>query len=180
MLAQDPLARLDIELPDTVDIRAPQHLDGFLQKLDRLYEGRKQRITIVHLGDSHVQADYLTGYLRRRWQQRYGNAGRGLVFPYAQASTHGPLDLNWQTNAQWVYRRRTFSRRKLPVGIAGMTVQTTGDFTLQLSSEQAFDRLRIFFEDDPAFAKISVQMEATNREEWIVYQLLRHDTDVHP
>ncbi|HLH87030.1 MAG TPA: GDSL-type esterase/lipase family protein [Xanthobacteraceae bacterium] len=36
-------------------------------------------ITILQLGDSHTSADFLTGELRRRLQQVYGNGGSGYV-----------------------------------------------------------------------------------------------------
>lgn len=35
----------------------------------------------MHLGDSHIAADRFSGDLRERLQQRFGNAGRGLVQP---------------------------------------------------------------------------------------------------
>jgi lysophospholipase L1-like esterase len=36
-------------------------------------------ITILHLGDSHTSADFLTGELRRRLQKIYGDGGSGYV-----------------------------------------------------------------------------------------------------
>jgi len=39
----------------------------------------KRAITILQLGDSHTSADFLTGELRRRLQETYGNGGSGYV-----------------------------------------------------------------------------------------------------
>lgn len=36
---------------------------------------------ILVLGDSHVASDYITGMLRHRLQDRFGDAGRGLIQP---------------------------------------------------------------------------------------------------
>jgi hypothetical protein len=36
-------------------------------------------ITILQLGDSHTSADFLTGEIRRRLQETYGNGGSGYV-----------------------------------------------------------------------------------------------------
>jgi lysophospholipase L1-like esterase len=36
-------------------------------------------LTILQIGDSHTSADFLTGALRRRLQQRYGNGGPGYI-----------------------------------------------------------------------------------------------------
>jgi lysophospholipase L1-like esterase len=45
---------------------------------------------IVHIGDSHIQADWFSGKLRDLLQEKYGNAGKGLIFPYKQIKTNGP------------------------------------------------------------------------------------------
>jgi lysophospholipase L1-like esterase len=39
----------------------------------------RRPITILQLGDSHTSADFLTGELRRRLQESYGNGGSGYV-----------------------------------------------------------------------------------------------------
>jgi lysophospholipase L1-like esterase len=42
--------------------------------------GASQRpVTILQLGDSHTSADFLTGEIRRRLQETYGNGGSGYV-----------------------------------------------------------------------------------------------------
>jgi lysophospholipase L1-like esterase len=40
---------------------------------------KPRAITILHIGDSHTSADFLTGELRRRLQKTYGNGGSGYV-----------------------------------------------------------------------------------------------------
>jgi lysophospholipase L1-like esterase len=42
-------------------------------------EGARRAITILQLGDSHTSADFLTGEIRRRLQETYGNGGSGYV-----------------------------------------------------------------------------------------------------
>jgi lysophospholipase L1-like esterase len=44
---------------------------------------RSQVVRILHFGDSHVAADIWTRHLRNAFQQRYGDAGPGLVLPGA-------------------------------------------------------------------------------------------------
>ncbi len=57
-------------------------LGQFYQALEGLESGRRRhRITILHLGDSHIAADRFSGDLRRLFQKRFGNAGRGMVMP---------------------------------------------------------------------------------------------------
>ena len=61
----------------------------------------------MHIGDSHIQADWWTGYLRIRLQELFGSAGRGLVFPYQLAGTNSPTDIRSGSNQIWENRRST-------------------------------------------------------------------------
>lgn len=121
-----------------------QALQPFLRKLQELQQHQRQQVRIAHLGDSHVQADYLSSALRQLFQDRFGNAGRGLVFFYQQAGTHGPLDLQTQSSQQWRARRRIFQKNGLSIGISGMSIATTAPrFSLWLSAQQKARPLRI-------------------------------------
>lgn len=46
-------------------------------------------LRVVHIGDSHIQADWFSGEMRRLLQNRLGNAGMGLIFPYRCIKTNG-------------------------------------------------------------------------------------------
>ena len=48
------------------------------RKLDATRRGQTPRgLTILQIGDSHTSADFFSGELRQRLQQRYGNGGAG-------------------------------------------------------------------------------------------------------
>ena len=49
-------------------------------------------VRILHIGDSHIQAEFVTNALRAMLQEVYGNAGRGLVSPLRLAGTNQPVD----------------------------------------------------------------------------------------
>ena len=57
-------------------------LDPFYAKLLKL-EARTatKPVTILHLGDSHIASDRITGEVRRLFQARFGDGGRGLMMP---------------------------------------------------------------------------------------------------
>ena len=38
-------------------------------------------VTVLHLGDSHIASDRITGEVRKAMQARFGDAGRGLMMP---------------------------------------------------------------------------------------------------
>ena len=46
---------------------------------NKLKNTQRSAVTIVQLGDSHTAADLLTGELRTRFQQDYGNGGIGFI-----------------------------------------------------------------------------------------------------
>lgn len=110
---------------DANQIENAGSLDAFFQKLyfQRTQGGR--RISIVHIGDSHVLGDYLTKEVRRRLQDAFGDAGRGFVFPYRLAGTNGPRDFLVETNCRW---RGSNCQRDLdvetPYGVSGFCLET--------------------------------------------------------
>lgn len=103
---------------------ANKNLDAFFQKLYELKTGKRDHVIIVHIGDSHIQADFLTGRVRQNMQLEFGNAGRGTVFPYRVAKTNGPSDYRSWTNTDWVSERSAYSKTDLPTGLSGYTVET--------------------------------------------------------
>ena len=140
---------------DQLQIQNPEHLTGFFRKLDAVREAEADRqvVRIVHIGDSHVQADYLPGVLRRLFWRDFGEAGRGLVFPYKLAGTHGPLDYEWSGTTEWTARRRTFQRGGPAIGITGMGLRAnTNQVELRLSFDSEyppmpFDQLTVITDE---------------------------------
>lgn len=57
-------------------------LDSFYQKLYKLKKTKKGIVSIVHIGDSHIQSDHLPGMVRKGLQNFFGDAGKGAVFPH--------------------------------------------------------------------------------------------------
>jgi lysophospholipase L1-like esterase len=123
-------------------ILSPEHLQPFLRKLKELKTNQRQQVRIAHLGDSHVQADFMPSRLRRLFQEEFGDAGRGLVFFYAQAGTHGPLDYQTDSPQEWIARRRIFQKEGPAIGISGMGIRNTASvFSLGLSPKKVEEPL---------------------------------------
>lgn len=102
-------------------------LNSFYKKLEELKEGKRKQLVIVQVGDSHIQADFFSGYLRHRFQKEFGNAGRGLIFPYAVAGSNGPWSYRTSSLTKWSSRRNAIPGT-LPIGVAGFTIKTTSAF----------------------------------------------------
>jgi lysophospholipase L1-like esterase len=67
-------------------------LSGFYENLNLLLTGKDTIINIIHIGDSHVQAGFLTGKTMRLLQNAFGNAGRGWISPLKLSGTNEPND----------------------------------------------------------------------------------------
>lgn len=103
-------------------------LHFFYKKLYELQETKKGRVDIVHIGDSHIQADLLSGAIRQKLQLKFGNAGRGLIFPYHVAKSNEPASYKTTSNTTWDSKRNVFYEKPLPIGISGFTIETTNSW----------------------------------------------------
>lgn len=128
-------------------------LAGFFAKLAALEAGGRDRLVIVHIGDSHLQADLFSGWLRRGLQARFGCAGRGLVFPYRVAGTNPPGDLRSASNVSWEAKRNVFPAQPLPIGVSGITISSRdSNYVLSCgvtpndSLDYTFDKVTLFCE----------------------------------
>ena len=128
----------------------------FYQKLADLQQHRKSTVNIVHIGDSHIQADLMTAQVRRNLQQEFGNAGRGFVFPHNLAKTNGASDVKFSSTANWYSHRNIHMPDGSKVGLSGIALGTkNSDFAIRLSlkdSANYFKRIKIITpENSPVF-----------------------------
>ena len=107
-----------IQLPASdscVNEYAPLH--HFFAGLDSLRAGKDTVITIVQLGDSHIQAGHYSGRMMRLLQQQFGNAGRGWIAPFKLSKTNEPDDYFISSVAkEWIAGRCIQNNRKCPIG----------------------------------------------------------------
>jgi len=77
--------------------------DKFFKKWQELILNGDSKIEILHLGDSHIQADFFTGQVRQRMQRFFpGSEGaRGVVFPYNLAATNNPGNYLIRSSNKW-------------------------------------------------------------------------------
>ncbi len=109
---------------DSLKLHCPEVLDGFFAKLASLERGDSVHVNIVHIGDSHIQADLLTGALRQKFHARFGDAGRGFVFPYRMAGTNGPSDYTFSTDVTWKSHRNIHTPAGHQLGLSGIGLRT--------------------------------------------------------
>ncbi|MEL6845136.1 MAG: hypothetical protein AAFP02_18165, partial [Bacteroidota bacterium] len=102
-------ARLDrypfLKLDQNAILNQNQSIAQVYELLRQVEAGERRTINIVHIGDSHLQADWFSGHVRMALHRRFGSAGRGLIFPYKLANTNSPPDIHVATNIRWNTRR---------------------------------------------------------------------------
>ena len=113
-------------------------LQSLFLKLKENESRSNQKINIVHIGDSHIQGDLMTNEIRKNLQQKFGNGGRGLVFPYQLAKTNGSYNERFYSNRSWESYRNIHPFKSLPVGLSGIALWRDNDgFAVELNIKDA-------------------------------------------
>lgn len=93
------------------------------------------RVSVVHIGDSHIQGEGATSMTRTLLQERLGNPGRGLITPFKIAGTNQPVDYYLKAGGSMASAKLL----KLPwlaqMGFTGVTISPSAtDFTLNMGT----------------------------------------------
>ena len=80
-------------------------------------------VSIVHIGDSHIQADFSTAITRSLLQYDYGDAGRGLVAPLKMSGTNEPSDYSFQSRGSWNPAKLMSSTWHHTMGFTGTSIR---------------------------------------------------------
>lgn len=109
-----------IVMPDSSDL-----WDSFMAELDSLRSGKDTVVTIVHLGDSHIQAGHMSGRLMRLFHGAFGNAGRGWISPLKLSRVNEPDDYFIKSVARdWIAGRCIQRNKRAPIGIGGIGIKS--------------------------------------------------------
>ena len=132
---------------------APQLVapDGYLDKLWSACDEAKatgQTISIIHLGDSHIQAGHFTMPIRQSFTQRWGNGGLGWVGPFRLLGTNPPIHTVIRASSAGTSGVKITQRDYDRESPTGMVLQTSANravtYTLQCGGGQTFDRIVIY------------------------------------
>jgi lysophospholipase L1-like esterase len=124
---------------------------ALLTQLRETLEGAKvQRQNIIYFGDSHVQIGIAQQLMRDYFQSRYGNAGRGMVFPYSLAKTYSQIDFTSEFLGSWRHASGIQIYPKIPLGISGFVGQSEdakSSFTIQFKKDLPVinNHIRLFY-----------------------------------
>jgi LysM repeat protein/lysophospholipase L1-like esterase len=119
-------------------------LKSFYTQLDSLEKDPKKQLKVVHIGDSHLQGPYFPKYIRDGLQARFGNSGRGFVFPYRVAETNGGIDVKFKSSDLWNSMRNVKSNGSDNVAFSGIFLETKdADFLLEMNLDEDLTDTRL-------------------------------------
>lgn len=137
-------------------------MNNVFQKLYNLEKRRNGKLNIVHIGDSHIQADIFTNTIRESLQNQFGNGGLGFTFPYSLIGTNGSRYVKYVSNAKWGSLLNVYPVADLGVGLSGIALYTTSsDFVIQLTADMhyKFNKIKVVYPTQKSYFNISVSSE---------------------
>lgn len=126
---------------------SPSALAPFFDKLHALELNQNQKIHVLHIGDSHIQADYFSGKVRAlfREDRRFPMTSRGFTFPYRAAKTNNPSNYQVTYRGNWEGKksvsRKEYSRWGLS-GINAITYSANSSITINPNKEDEGFKIR--------------------------------------
>lgn len=146
-----------------------ERFTAFYHKLSEQLLHQSNRINILHIGGSHVQAGIIGEQLRQDLSAMGDSVGkyhcdkadRGLVFPFKAVRTNAPSNYDFEHTGYWRASRCISASPDATLGISGiaaMTTDSTSSLTLRLYDKgYEFDQLRLLgYCDIPATRPIIV------------------------
>lgn len=140
---------------NVLHIENPQERwNNLFDRFEKLAFEGDGKISIVHIGGSHVQGGYLTDRLRSNFASIVANASgeRGFVFPYEMAKTNSPKTIKCKWSGNWTGCRNSVSGSDCLWGLSGINA-TCDDARASVSisssrsdsSLYSFNKVRIYY-----------------------------------
>lgn len=139
---QNPV--FDVDPDDDIDIPVPSFINQNANHV--IYNGADWRalrtafsqtanrpVSVVHIGDSHIQADMGTGVTRELLQYDFGNSGRGMITPLKLSGTNQPSDYYFTSDNSWTPVKLMSRTWPYTMGFTGTSIHPNfadGSFTI--------------------------------------------------
>lgn len=135
------------------EITNSEQLFLYHSALDRLIDGKQKKVNIVHIGDSHLQADLAGENLRKLLQNNFGNGGRGFIFPFDAVGTNNPNNYGSHFSSHWD-GHSILRNKETQMGILGYKMNTTDTnaflkiFPYHFGHNYSFDKAKVFYSSE--------------------------------
>jgi lysophospholipase L1-like esterase len=121
-----PVVALPRTLDRGVEVGEPPRRDlaPFFERLQAIERGQPgATASVLHLGDSHVASDTISGELRDVLQSRFGDGGRGYAQPQGVSRVHRQESMTLGGSGSWLVEHAMQREEPLaPIGVSGIRV----------------------------------------------------------
>jgi lysophospholipase L1-like esterase len=123
-----------VDSSNVLDVSACANWNTFKNKMLLVRSDSMTNVSMLFIGDSHIQGGYSTNEIRELLRNDGFNTGRGCLFPYSIAKTNGPEDFVIKSSANWTCSRWG---QVLSIPLAGYVVNTNDSvFTMTLYNKK--------------------------------------------
>lgn len=146
-----------------------KQLNKIFDKLNTISQTNNGKFSIIHLGDSHLQADFISQEIRESLQKKFGNAGRGLITPLKLAKSNEPYNYSIRSEYIWENKKIVSRNCTIPIGLGGVCISCINpEAEIQIQTKNVNDF-------DYSFKKLIVFHPITNSN----YNIILEDTTNH-
>jgi lysophospholipase L1-like esterase len=130
--------------------------DNLFGKFENLAFNGKGKISVVHIGGSHVQGGFLTDKMRENFTSMvYGARGeRGFVFPFKLAKSNSPRSIDCEWTGNWNGCRNSVNKDECLWGMSGISAtcyDSTASVTIKAltydSAYYTFSKVKIYHQN---------------------------------
>lgn len=127
----------------------------------------QDKLVFIHYGGSHIQAENPTSVARKKFQERFGNGGYGLMFNYKAANSYSSINYATAYTGNWAYNKSYQGRKEnLPLGICGMVAETVDSlaslsFAMKHGIAAHHSKILVLFENDTASFDVKMIVNGT-------------------
>jgi len=128
----DTLQFLNCDLNLITQTENDTNLNALINKFQSLKSDKNKSLQIVHIGDSHLQAGFLTEKIKQQLFQYISDdtiASPGFIFPYTIAETNNPFFFKVHYTGKWEWCKNIDKEKTCKLGLSGITVQTKDTVT---------------------------------------------------
>lgn len=138
-------------------------IEKLKEKLQNINLPGSTKINILHIGDSHLQAAFLTEEIRQSLFQHYfmddSFTEPGFIFPYTLANTNNPYYYTIDYSGHWDINKNTEDSLSYKLGLSGITTATrdsSATFSIKMQNKKYdfpikyyFNKVKIFHSEIP-------------------------------
>jgi lysophospholipase L1-like esterase len=137
-------------------------LTQFFGDLRRLQSAQIEHVRILQLGDSHTAGDYFTATLRGDFQEKFGDAGRGMMPPGLAYPGLRQSEVKVTQTGRWTIHNSLTERARGPYGISGFSA-TSGKAGAGMSvtptNPSGFDSASVDYLERPGGGNLEVWLD---------------------